>query len=55
MKLTSREVQLVETLRQHPDGRVLVVMREGFLRQITVLDAGDKIPPKDIDRETRKP
>lgn len=54
MKLTSREVELVDMLRQHPDGRILAVMQEGFLRQITVLEPGDKIPPKDIDRETRK-
>lgn len=54
MKLNSREVELIEMLRQHPEGRILSVMQEGFLRQITVLDPGDKIPPKDIDRETRK-
>lgn len=54
LKLTSREVELVDMLRQHPDGRILAVMQEGFLRQITVLEPGDKIPPKDIDRETRK-
>lgn len=55
MKLNSREVELVDVLRQHPEGRILVVMEAGFLRQISVLDPGDKIPPKAVDREPVKP
>lgn len=35
-------------LRQQPEGRVLVVKDADYIRQITVLEPGDKLPKKGL-------
>lgn len=52
MKLNSREVELIEMLRQQIAGRVLVVKEDDFIRQITVMEPGDKVPKKGLTPDT---